>query len=647
VGRAGLIMRTWVSAAALAALWAWAGAAQALPEDEAVVTAQGQGGVDGPEDLARLSLEELAQVEITSVSLRGEPLAGAAAAVFVITPEDIRRSGALSLPEVLRLAPNLNVQRINASDYAITARGFNGYEQSNKLLVLIDGRSVYSTLHSGVFWEHLGVVLEDVERIEVISGPGGALYGANAVNSVINIITKSALDTRGPALSATYGTDDKVLSLRHGGSLGDHGAWRVWATGFERENTRLVTGASARDESDGGRLGFRADWAGGRDNWTVQGDVYEHQVASGEPMSTADVSGGFLQLGWSRDLQNGGRLEGHIYRALDWREFPLSNERRAQTDVRLQHTVGFGAHTIVWGGNYRWNKSRLTSAIGVGLNPVERDITLGALFAQDQWAITPNLTLTLGAKLEDDSFTGTAFLPSARVAWRPGGNDLIWAAVSRAVRTPSRIERDLSFPGFLEPANFQSEELTAYEVGYRARPNDRLNFSVSLFHNEYDKLRTVSLQPGGLPPLNFTNRGGGSAWGGEAWGSLEVNPRWRLKAGASYLDKDLSSPPPPADITGLVSQGFDPDNQLFLASEAQLTDRVEFDLRLRRQGDLQPAGLDAYTEADARLSYRLRPEVELALVGSNLLNDYHVETGEPVRRRQIARSVSLQLRAGF
>lgn len=634
-------MKLVACSAALVAVVCSPVAARAEGEDGAV-----QAGYSGPRDLARLSLEELAEIEVTSVSLRAESLADAAASVFVIGSDDIRRSGAASLPEALRLAPNLNVQRINASDYAITARGFNGYETANKLLVLIDGRSVYSTLHSGVFWETLGVALEDIERIEVISGPGGSLYGANAVNGVINVITRSAQTTRGPALAISAGEEDRTITARLGGDLGADGGWRLYVRGFERGDTLLPAGAQgASDQSHGFRTGLRLDWRTGADRWTFEGDGYEHEVVAGNGTSDAVASGGFAQVRWARDLDGGGGLQAGVYHMVDYLDYGFTRERQYRTDLRAQYAFTRGRHALVLGGNYRLNNSRLTTVFPTGLDPTQRDIRLAALFAQDQIAITPDLTLTLGAKVEQDSFSGTHVLPNARLAWRLGGEDLVWASASRAVRTPSRIDRDLFAPGFLEAGGFQSEELTAYELGYRGAPLDRFNLSVSLFYNEYEKLRTVSATPPALLPLRFTNLGEGSTWGGELWAAFDVGPRWRLKAGANVLEKDLSSPP--SDITGLISQGDDPGHEFLLVSQAQLTDDVAFDVQLRHQGRLDASNLPAYTEADARLGWRLRPDIELALVGRNLLDASHQESADPQRGRLIERSIHLQLRTGF
>lgn len=598
------------------------------------------------QDLSGLSLEELAQIDVTSVSRRAESLSEAAAAVFVITRDDIRRSGVASLPEVLRLAPNLSVQRMNAGDYAISARGFNGYETSNKLLVLIDGRSIYSTLHSGVFWDARDMLLEDIERIEVVSGPGGTLYGANAVNGVINIITRSARDTLGTAGSAGVGNEDNTVALRHGGAMGENGAWRAYMTAFTRDDSLRLTGEDATDATFGLRGGGRMDWESGVNRLRLSGDLFENQVAINEDFSgvETEVRGGNINGLWARPLW-GGDFEAGAYYDRFQRDEPDGLETNDTFDVHLQHGRAFGTrHHVVWGGGYRTVRSVFETTQTSFLDPPDLTLNLANVFVQDQIALSENLTLTLGVKIEDNSFSGQEFLPNARLAWSPAGGGLLWGAVSRASRTPNRIERGLTLPGFLVPGDFQSETLTAYEVGYRARPMPNLSFSISAFYNEYEALRTATFHPVTVLPLSLTNNGEGSSYGLDAWGSYDISPRWRLSAGLSTLNKDFSAPAG-SDISGLASVGDDPDYQLMLRSQLDVTDRLEFDVRLRAVDELRDT--DAYVEADVRFGYRLTDQVQLSVLGQNLIEDQHVETGDATRRRAFGRSIYARLSMGF
>ncbi|MBP8072604.1 MAG: TonB-dependent receptor [Brevundimonas sp.] len=594
-----------------------------------------------------MSLEELSLVEVVSVSRRPEALADAAAAIFVISADDIRRSGATSLPEVLRLAPNLNVQRVNSVDYAISARGFNGYETSNKLLVMVDGRSIYSTLSSGVFWDARDLVLEDIERIEVISGPGGALYGSNAMNGVINIITRSARDTMGTLVSAGVGNEEATLTLRHGGRLGETGAWRAYVAATTRDDSFRLTGGDATDAAETLRGGVRLDWNAGVNELTLQGDIFDNEVAVNEDFSGTEtrVSGRNVLGRWARPLA-GGEFQAQAYYDRFERVEPGSVEDSDTWDVSAQHALDRGRHHLVIGAGYRTEQSRFLPAPGGAfLDPEELRLTLTNVFVQDQISLTDSLTLTLGAKYEDNSFSGEEFLPNVRLAWSRPGGDLVWAAISRASRTPNRIERGLTLPGFLVGGTFQSETLTAYELGYRANPSPRASFSISAFYNVYDDLRTTSLNPATFLPLSFTNGGAGESWGVEAWGSYDVTDRWRISGGLSTLEKDFAAPPTVLDISGLASVGDDPGYQLLLRSQSQLSDAVELDVRLRAVDRL--ATVDSYVEADARLGWRLTDRLELSLTGQNLLEERRVETGDPARRRAFGRSVFAALRVSF
>lgn len=599
------------------------------------------------EDLRQLSIEDLANIEVTSVSRRAEPLNRAPAAVYVITAQDIHRSGASSIPEALRLAPNLTVARLNAYNYAITARGFNSPESANKLLVLVDGRSVYSPLAATVFWESVDVLLADVERIEVVSGPGGTLWGANAVNGVINIITRHTRDTQGFLVEAGAGNIDRYGTVRYGGKFGEQGTYRIYATGFDRPSTdRVIQDDITTDAFHGIQGGFRLDLADGDDAYTLQGDLYRNETDYLE----ASLYGGNMLGRWTRQLGTGSSLELQAYYDKKVRDYFVAMDSLETYDIQAQHNVMLGQnHNFVWGGEYRLWRSNFVSESLFHLADPEATLSVSNIFAQDEIALRPDLTLTLGLKIENNSYTGLDYLPNARLAWQLNDNHLLWSAVSRAVRTPSRIDRELEAPGVLLPSpGFRSEKLTAYEIGYRGQPTPRTSLSVSAFYNLYDDLRTTGSTAGWLP-LVLDNDLEGETYGVEAWGSYDVNDWWRLRAGFNWLHKDLRLKPGSDDFSNMQTAGQDPVYQGQLHSEMSLAPGLELDLRLRRVGRVFPSQVPAYTELDAHLGWHLSPSLELSLYGSNLLNARHLEVNDPPTSlpRYIGRSFHVRLRAGF
>jgi len=600
-------------------------------------------------DLSRLSLEELADVEITSVSRRPQPVGEAAAAIYVISADDIRRSGVTSLPEVLRLAPNLQVQRVNAADYAISARGFNGFETSNKLQVLVNGRSIYSTLQAGVFWDVRTPMLEDIERIEVISGPGGTLYGANSVNGVINIIMRSSADTQGTLVSAGAGNEDRTLAIRHGSRLGDTATWRVYASAFDRDDSFRESGDDATDSTSGVRGGARGDWMLGANTLAVTTEIFRNQMRTNEDFTgqKTHADGGHVVGLWTHAFERAGELQVQAYYDKIELVEPLLTELNDTYDLHVQHAFTWGRHHVVWGGGYRNVATELRTLLPSGLDPAERTVSLGNVFVQDQIDLAATLRLTIGLKYENNSFTGEELLPNVRLAWSRADGSLFWGAVSRASRTPNRIERDLTLPGFLEGGDFQSEVLTAYEIGYRANPSPNTAISISGFYNEYDELRTVQVTPVTFLPISFANDGRGTTHGIEAWGSWDVAPTWRLSAGVATLEKDFELEPGTSDLSDLASVGDDPSYQVLLRSQAELTDSLELDVRLRAVDELDRSGVESYVEADARLGWQVTEQVELAVTGQNLLDEHRLETADPARRRAFGRSVFANLRWSF
>ncbi len=606
-------------------------------------------------DLADLSIEELGNIQITSVSKHSERLADAPASIFVITGEDIRRSGATRLAEALRLAPNLEVARINASSYAISARGFNQPSGiANKLLVLIDGRTVYTPLFSGVFWDAQDVMLEDVERIEVISGPGAALWGANAVNGVINVITRRASDTQGTFAYAQSGNLERGYGARYGGTLGEGGSYRVYGRSFDIFNTSNSSGATASDGWSKGQVGFRTDWGTPANGFTLQGDAYRGSLDQINLVvdQNTQISGNNLLGRWNRDLAGWGQLQIQSYFEHTERDIPGNFAERLNIfDVEFQHGLRpIGAHRLTWGGGYRYGDDRVSNSAVLAFLPANRGLRWANVFAQDEIALEENLRLTLGAKFENNYYTGTEPLPSARLAWKPDPQRLLWGAASRAVRAPSRIDRDFFLPA--RPAtpttpatpaldggpDFVSEVVEVFEVGYRAQPSPQASYSISLFHNIYDKLRSV--EPVSATSSVLGNKMEGTANGLEAWGSYQAATNWRLSAGAFLLRQRLR-PKLDSGDTNVSLAGNDPAHQWLLRSSFDLPNSTELDIRLRRVGALPNPSVPAYTAADIRIAWRLQHGLELSVV---FFEAGQVESGNPATASEMSSGAYVKLK---
>jgi iron complex outermembrane receptor protein len=605
-------------------------------------------------DLADLSLEELSNINVTSVSGKAEPLSGAPGSIFVITAEDIRRSAATSLPEALRLAPNLQVARVNAGNYAITARGSNSTLE-NKMLVLIDGRIVYSPLYSGVFWDAQDVMLEDVERIEVISGPGGTLWGSNAVNGVINIITRSAADTQGTLVTAGGGNTQSGASARYGGTTDGGGHYRIYAKYDDYQDTKTASGTSAADGLHRTQAGFRTDWSAGIDKFTLQGDAYtgtEQQLAA----SPIEIGGANLTGRWNRQFADGSQLQVLAYFDHTQRNQPGAYVEHLDTaNIELQHTFKLNAaNEVVWGGGYRVSADRVQNGPVIAFFPASVDLRWGNVFAQDDFALRDDLHLTAGAKVETNIYTGAEFLPSLRLAWKLAPNHLLWAAASRSVRAPSRIDRDLYSPStplavvggtpvylLAGGPNFVSEVAKVYEIGYRGQPTAALSYSITGFVQNYDKLRTI--EPG-LLGLNYTlaNKSSGAVAGVEMWGNWQVMPKWRLSAGyvgqhtRANLDSDSLA-------AGPITLGDDPSRYWTLRSSTDIADGKELDIAVRHVSALPTPAVAAYYAVDLRLGIRLAKSLQLALIAQNLFEPTHVEFGTAPGYSEIERGFFVKL----
>jgi iron complex outermembrane receptor protein len=616
--------------------------------------------------LKKMSMEELMDIEVTSVSRHAEKLLDAASAIQVITSNDIRRSGASSLPEALRLADNLNVAQKNPHDWGISARGFNT-ELANKLLVMIDGRTVYTPLFSGVFWHLQDYLLEDVDRIEVISGPGGALWGANAVNGVINVTTKSAKDTPGGFAEAGVGNElEQFGALRYGGTLAPKVYYRVYATAFERDNGVFRDGATASNAWKMQRGGFRVDAERGEQTtMTLQGDLYggREKVATGGEM---EVSGGNVLGRWSRRWSDDTDVRVQVYFDRTHLEDPMPKSAFAPAgmltddldtyDVDFQNGFRLGERNrVVWGLGFRRTKDTVVNAPATGFRPNRLTQDLFSGFVQDRLSLTKTLSVTLGTKVEHNDYTGRETEPSGRVQWNFAENQMAWAAVSRAVRTPSRIDRDFFQPTNLPaglPQNlimgspsFVSETVVAYEAGYRTQIGKHASAAASFFYNRYDHVRSTGTTLPTILPLVFQNNLEGETHGVELSATWQVTDHWRLRGGATLLREHLRVKPGKTDINKALNETADPEQQFSLRSSLDLAKGVEFDAGFRWVDELRindstvPGTVPSYAELDARLGWQISPALELSLVGQNLLHDHHAEFGRPLpTREEIQRS---------
>ncbi|WP_324750943.1 TonB-dependent receptor [Sphingomonas sp. LY54] len=599
-----------------------------------------------PAELGDLSIEELAQVQVTSVSKRAEPLSGAPAAIYVISNEDLMRATATSLPEALRLAPNLQAQRIDARQYAVSARGFNGYETANKMLALIDGRSIYTPLFSAIFWELHAPVLEDVQQIEVVSGPGGTLYGPNAVNGVINISTKDARDTLGGLARATVAANERTAALRYGMPIGETGAVRVYGNYFDRSDQPAGPAGDINDRYRGYQAGFRMDLGSDDSSFTLQGDLFDTEVAT----TAADGEQGHNILArWTGRVGEDSNVQLQAYYDKFERQFLLVRDSLETFDVEGQFTSSIGRHDVVVGAGARTTKDLFENDLNpFVLDPESDRLWTLNMFVQDRYALSDRLSLTAGVKFERSSFSGWEILPNLRLAWQPSDRTLLWSAVSRAVRTPSRIDRDLNFLPILAQADdFASEKVTAIEAGYRGRPTDSTTLSVSIFYNLYDDLRTTEFASGGGLPIRLANGLGGETWGVEAWATQQLTSWWRLRLGLSTLGKSFAVDGGHADIADGASAGNDPDFKLTVRSQMNLASNVDLDLGVRVIDDLERPEVDSYVEAQARLGWRVTPAVEFFVAGNNLLRATHEENGEPARAQRIERSIHAGTRLRF
>jgi iron complex outermembrane receptor protein len=633
-----------------------------------------------------LSIEELGQVRVTTVSRRPEEQRLAAASVFVITAEDIRRSGVTSIPEALRLAPGVEVARNGASDWTISIRGFNS-DLSNKLLVLIDGRSVYSPLFAGVFWDAQDTLLADIERIEVVSGPGGTLWGANAVNGVINIITRAAADTRGSFAELAAGNEDELIGgFRHGWTIGETMSARAYVRHIERDAAQFGNGAAAADDWRTSRAGFALDWQpNSADRINLRADAYvarlgslilpafERGILPGPRVpGTTALDGHDVVLDWRRTIAEDAGFTLLAYYDHTDRQIPGSfNEARDTFDVAFQYDLrNRGRHDLQWGSELRSTKDDIGNTLFATFLPTRRRDDTLSTFIQDRIALRDErLYLTIGAKLEHNNYTGREQQPNVRLTWFPSDRHTVWSAVSRAVRVPARLNTDLELFAPIGPLNglpfffnargssaFESEEVVAYEAGYRLRASARLTVDVALFDSYYDDLQTqeagaFTVVPGPpqylVLPATLANGMEGEVYGGTVAVTWQPLTRWRMQLNYAHLEMDLALKPGSADNGARNVAGNSPRNQLAVRSYLDLPGAFSLYTSVRYVADLPGPRVPSYTAVDWGLEWRqsgtARP-LRAALTVQNANDARHLEFGGDV---YVERGAVLRLERRF
>jgi iron complex outermembrane receptor protein len=622
---------------------------------------KGQQSVQG--DLTELSMENLMNMEVSSVSKKDQGLLRTAAAVFVITQEDIRRSGATNIPDLLRMVPGLDVAQIDASNWAVSSRGFNG-RFANKVIVLIDGRSLYSPDFAGVFWQAQNLMLEDIERIEVIRGPGATLWGANAVTGVINVLTKKARDTQGGLFTAGGGMQERGFTgARYGKSNGEKLAYRFYGNYFNRGEFQNASGQGAADKWDALRSGMRIDARlTSRDTLLAEADISRYatltqtHVASFTPpfnttplTSTTGLSGDLLTR-WTRSYSPRSEFSLQMYYNRDSRQDVTLNGDVQVFDIDFQDRIPLGARNdFTWGADYRTTTDSITPSSFVSINPPSLRTNLASVFLQDEIAIVPGrLWFTPGIRFESTPFIGFTEEPSARLLWSLTENQSLWLSLAQADRTPQRSERGLHdvtavFPSpggsltsadlFGDPAA-DDEDMLDFEAGYRTQVTKDISIDVSTFYDHYKDL--VTQEPGApfsstnpvphtVVPLSYENGMHGMGYGGELSIGWKPTSRWKLYGGYSFLRQVFHLDPGSQDNTSLLTAGDSPRHQFQLRSQLNLPHRTEFDTSVYQVGKLLDQSVPAYTRLDLRAGWHPTESVDFDLIGQNLLAPRHLE----------------------
>jgi iron complex outermembrane receptor protein len=637
-----------------------------------------------PVDLTGTSLEDLMNIQVTSVSKKEEPLSKAASAIFVITQDDIRHSGATNVPDLLRMVPGVEVARINANTWAISIRGFNN-RYSAKVLVLIDGRTVYTPGDSGVYWDQQTMPLENIDRIEVIRGAGGTVWGANAMNGVINVITKSANDTQGGLISAETGSQDRAQGLvQYGGSAGTIGSYRIYGRYTANENSPSLPGSPAVDDGHSSQLGFRSDWnLSSQDKLTVQGDflglsegqtittLFENQLPDYHILNEQVQVATENMLGrWNHVFANGSEATAQVYYDR-FRRVDQALNIVNTGDVDLQYHFHAGARNdIVAGLGYRVTDQSYTDGFEITFGTGHRRDNLFSSFIQDEFRLTDSVSLTVGSKFEHNAYTGFEYEPSVQLIWSPSSRQSVWASVSRAIQQPSWLYAEAQLDAAVVPlpgGNFAIAQVNGnlqgtapivfdYELGYRTELAKRLTLDATVFLGEYYRLETIDpvtpfftsnpAPPHLVLPSVYGNLGNGRNYGGEISAHWDVTRWWRISPGFSFLQMALSADPGVTNATFVDATGNSPKRQAQLRSNIKLPHKMEWDTSVYYVGSLGIGStgtppVAAYTRVDTRIGWHMGESVDIGITGQNLLTARHVEflDGLQVTPMETARAV--------
>jgi iron complex outermembrane receptor protein len=641
-------------------------------------------------DFTQKSLEDLMNIEVTSVSKREQKTSQAAAAIFVITRDDIHRSGALNIPDLLRMVPGLDVAQIDAGKWAISARGFND-QYSNKLLVLIDGRTVYSPIFAGVFWDSENVPLDTIERIEVIRGPGAAVWGSNAMNGVINIITLSAEDTKGGHI--VTGAGNSAIgpeTISYGGKVRNLGAYRISAEGFHVNSLPTLVGLDGQDDWRLVHGGFRTDTTlSAKDSLTTEGEIYQGNAGeiafiplSLAPPENANValrdrySGGNLLSRWKHTVSPNSETSLQVYFDHTTRSDSTYSIGQNSLDIDFQHHILVAERQdVVWGLGYRISSDEIDPTLRISATPQDRRTQLLSLFAQDEIAILPNrIHLSLGARLEHNDYTAFALQPSARIVWTPDSKNSVWAAVSGADRIPARSDSDIrvNFEALPGPGNMpilvslfgnsnqKNEQVTAFEIGYRTTLSSRFSLDSTAFYNRYRDL--TSVEPGAmrletnpapvhlLIPESFGNSLFGEAHGFETFANWKVTSFWTLNPGYAFFAIHLHEFAGSQDMSIQETQGGSPDHEAQLRSSVSLPHNLQWNASTYFVNRLPAESIPSYTRFDTGFNWVMRERVSLSLVGQNLLKNLHPESSGPyftVQSSQMRRAAYAKITWSF